>query len=293
MEILFHLSVHLRGLTFISKIIFFLLSFQQHIAASKGHEHCVVLLLEYGADPNIKGIIWAFYTLYEFEHVNISTYLIINYSLSDSEGSVPLWEAILGKHKSVVKVLAENGATISSGDVGRFACTAIEQNNLDFLSDIVHYGGDVTQLTSNGTTALHTAISEGNVEIVKFLVDQGADIDRPDIHGWTARGLADHQGHEDILIMLQTKQETNKPPVFSNPKQQQMPGKHIVKYSSDSSIPPYAPEIVPPVPDIKWSNSHRRRRPNTFHNSLFGIMSAANTGEHASEFLMIILELGF
>lgn len=29
---------------------------QQHIAASRGHEHCVVLLLEYGADPNIRGI---------------------------------------------------------------------------------------------------------------------------------------------------------------------------------------------------------------------------------------------
>jgi hypothetical protein len=29
----------------------------QHIAASNGNEHCVVLLLEYGADPNIKGIL--------------------------------------------------------------------------------------------------------------------------------------------------------------------------------------------------------------------------------------------
>jgi hypothetical protein len=29
----------------------------QHIAASNGNEHCVVLLLEYGVDPNIKGIL--------------------------------------------------------------------------------------------------------------------------------------------------------------------------------------------------------------------------------------------
>ena len=29
----------------------------QHIAASNGNEHCVVLLLEYGVDPNIKGIV--------------------------------------------------------------------------------------------------------------------------------------------------------------------------------------------------------------------------------------------
>lgn len=31
-------------------------SCKQHIAASKGSEHCVVLLIEYGANPNIKGI---------------------------------------------------------------------------------------------------------------------------------------------------------------------------------------------------------------------------------------------
>ena len=33
---------------------------QQHIAASKGKDHCVALLLEHGANPNIKGTISAF-----------------------------------------------------------------------------------------------------------------------------------------------------------------------------------------------------------------------------------------
>ncbi|KAJ0090145.1 hypothetical protein Patl1_12782 [Pistacia atlantica] len=227
-----------------------------HIAASKGYGHCIVLLLEYGADPNIK----------------------------DLEGSVPLWEAILGKHESVVKILAESGAMISSGDVGEFACTAIEQNNLDLLKDIVCHGGDLTRPNSNGTTPLHKAISEGNVEIVKFLIDQGANIDKPDIHGWTPRALADHQGLEDIQILLTTRQQTKKSPVFSIPKEQGLPysGKHIVKYSSEPSIGPFCPEFIPPVSKVTRSDSHWRRRPNHFQNSLFGIMSAANTAEKDS-----------
>ncbi|KAL5783168.1 hypothetical protein ACOSP7_008197 [Xanthoceras sorbifolium] len=228
-----------------------------HIAASKGSEHCVILLLEYGANPNIK----------------------------DSEGSVPLWEAILGKHESVIKILMDNGALLSSGDVGYFGCSAVEQNNLDLLKEVVCYGCDVTQPNINGTTPLHTAICEGNVEIVKFLLDQGADIDKPDKHGWTPRAVADHQGHEDIKVMFQTRQETpKKPPVVTNTMKRGMPKpgkKRMLKYSSEPSIAPYSPETAPPAPGITSSSIQWRRRPSNFDNSLFGIMSAANTGRSA------------
>ncbi|KAK2661054.1 hypothetical protein Ddye_007587 [Dipteronia dyeriana] len=222
-----------------------------HIAASNGSEHCVILLIEYGANPNIK----------------------------DSEGIVPLWEAILGKHESVIKIMVDNGAIL--GDVGNFVSTAVEQNNLDLLKDMVGYGCDVTLPNSNGTTPLHTAVSEGNVEIVKFLLDKGADIDKPDIHGWTPRALADHQGHEEIKILFQNRKETVEKSLVStnNQTKQPIPGKPMMKYSSEPSIASYSPEIVPPAPEVSWSNSNWRRTPNNFNNSLFGIMSAATTAE--------------
>ncbi|KAG9158099.1 hypothetical protein Leryth_000265 [Lithospermum erythrorhizon] len=130
-----------------------------HIAASVGSIECVLLLLDYGADPNRK----------------------------DSDGSVPLWDAILGKHDGVIKTLVDNGASLSTGNTGQFACYAVEHGNLDLLQEIVKFGGNVTQMTCSGTTALHAAISEGNVDIVKFLVDRGAGIDNPDVHGWTQK----------------------------------------------------------------------------------------------------------
>uniref|UniRef100_A0A2N9IRV1 Potassium channel n=1 Tax=Fagus sylvatica TaxID=28930 RepID=A0A2N9IRV1_FAGSY len=220
-----------------------------HIAASKGSEHCVVLLLEYGADPNVR----------------------------DSEGNVALWEAIFGGHKSVIKLLIDNRAKIYFGDVGLFACTAVEQNNLELLKDIVQYGGDVKLPKSNGSTALHAAVCEGNTEIVKFLLDQGADIDKPDMNEWTPRTLADHQGHEDIKDLFQTKQEeVKKPPAI--PLQMNPDVSFLGKYQSEPMMPPYLHESIPPAREVTGSANRPRRRANNFDNSLIGVMSAANSG---------------
>nr|AAL25648.1 inward-rectifying K+ channel [Eucalyptus camaldulensis] len=178
----------------------------------------------------------------------------------DSEGNVPLWEAIKGGSEPVVKLLAENGANLVSGDVGQFSCTAAEQNNLDLLKEISRYGGDVTLPKSNGTTALHVAVSEDNIEIVKFLLDRGADINKPDIHGWTPRDLADQQGHEEIGILFQSIKETEMPPAIR----------------SEPNLPPASQEKTV---DAAFGQSRPRRRTSNFHNSLFGIMSAARDGE--------------
>lgn len=111
----------------------------------------------------------------------------------------------MGKHEAVIKVLSDNGATLSSGDVGHFACFAAEQNDIDLLQEIINFGGDVAQPDSHGTTPLHAAISHENVESCKLLIEQGADAYKPDADGWTPRALADHQGNEEIKALLQAQ----------------------------------------------------------------------------------------
>lgn len=222
-----------------------------HIAACKGSENCVLLLLDYGAEPNSR----------------------------DSDGSVPLWEAILGGHEHVIKLLIDNGANLHSGDMGQFACTAAEQNNLNLLKEIVRYKGDVTCARSNGTTPLHVAVCEGNTEMVKFLLDKGADIDKPDMHGWTPRDLADQQGHEDIKTIFQSKTEAKAQSIITiNPEQHR--GVHFLgRFKSDPVIVPLSQDGPSPLPEGSWSQTRPRRRNNNFHNSLFGIMSSVSTGE--------------
>nr|BAD81034.1 potassium channel NKT1 [Nicotiana tabacum] len=217
-----------------------------HIAASNGNVECILLLLDFGADPNRK----------------------------DSEGNVPLWDAMVGKHEAAIKLLVDNGAKISSGDVGQFACFAVEQGSLDLLKEIIKCGGDVTLLNSLGMTAMHTAISEENVEIVKYLLEQGTDIDKPDVHGWTPRALAEYQGHEEIKELFNLMQPSSNKEANVSPLE--MPGApYLKKYQSDPMIRLSTPlETASLARDNGSSNGRLRRRASFYQNSLMGFMSA-------------------
>ncbi|CAH9098794.1 unnamed protein product [Cuscuta europaea] len=228
-----------------------------HIAASKGCENCVALLLDFGADPNC----------------------------IDIEGSIPVWEAILGKHESIIRMLIDNGAELCRGDMGRFACIAAEENNMDLLKEIVQWGGDVTHpKANNGSTALHIAVCEGNLEMVKYLVNQGADIDKPEENGWTPRSLAEQQGHEDIkqLFLELSKKEKNKTTSYAVnnnfitvPLYEERNGlRFLGRFKSEPTIPLSSSLQVTTEGSSGWGRS-RRRKTNTFNNSLFGILSAA------------------
>lgn len=168
----------------------------------------------------------------------------------------------------MTKILVDNGATISSGDVGQFASFAVKQNNLVLLKQIIQYGGDVTLLNSTGTTALHMAISDENTEVVKFLLEQGADIDKADQHGWTPRAMAEYQGHEEIKGLFQTKGQGRNKSVDTLSGIEGVP--NLMKYQSEPTLPP------PNEDDAASSiTGDRWRRRNKFDNSLFGIITAA------------------
>ncbi|KAK6147719.1 hypothetical protein DH2020_018631 [Rehmannia glutinosa] len=181
-----------------------------HIAASKGNENCVLLLLDFGADPNSR---------------------------------------------------------------------AAEQNNLDLLKEIVRHGGDVTRPKNNGCTALHVAVCEDNVEIVKFLLNQGANIDTIDETGWTARDLAEQQGHENIKELFESYKVPKIDSTLTIPEQHHGV-RFLGRFKSEPTILPVNQGGSFSVSGGSWGRSRPRRRSDNFCNSLFGIMSAAQSGEN-------------
>ena len=180
----------------------------------------------------------------------------------------------------MTKLLMHNGAKIPQSNAGQYACIAVEQNSLDLLKDIVRFGGDVTQPSSHGTTALHAATCEANIQIVEFLLDQGADADQPDKDGWTPRTLADQQGHEEIKVLFQTKWETNKLAPLPVTKKPGVPPM-LAKFKSEPYLQTLQ-ETEPSGVEPSWIDDNRpRRRVNNFNNSLFGIMSTVSMRKHA------------
>nr|WIV69042.1 potassium channel AKT1 [Salicornia europaea] len=214
-----------------------------HVAAANGFESIATILLAFGADPNIK----------------------------DTDGNVPLWEAISGKHDSLVKVLKDHGAVLGSIDVPRYACVAIEQDNLQLLKDISRHGGDLTVPTTDGSTALHAAVSSGNIEIIEFLLEKGADIDKPNDDGCTPRNLADFQGKDEIKALFNSKKKGGIETAVSFADK----GTRIMKYPSTGTMLDAGSRAV----QMTQVDKQPRRQVDMFQNSLFGFVSAATRGE--------------
>ncbi|KAE8654655.1 putative Nodulation receptor kinase precursor [Hibiscus syriacus] len=185
-------------------------------------------------------------------------------------------EAMVVGHDKLANLLKENGANINVGDVGKFSCTAAEQNNLNLFKEIICYGGDVTLPSSKGYTALHVAVCEGNIEIVKFLLEQGANIDKPDFQGWTPKDLVEQQGHEEIQNIFES----------TNKKKKTLPIKSILEKKETSFLGRFTSKpIISTVTTADGTDgssrgrSHPRRTTSSFHNSLFRIISAKQNVE--------------
>lgn len=160
----------------------------------------------------------------------------------------------------MTRILLDNGADITSGDVGLFAYTAAEKNKLDLLKLIVSYGGDIRQPKRDRNTALHVAISRGNIEVVRFLLDHGAEIDECDANSRSPRDLADQQSNEEIKNLFCSKSKT---------KDVRYQGKLLAE------VPPMSLECT--------SIAEMRRRPKAIQNLLFLIKPDENTNERSLE----------
>ncbi|KAK2662360.1 hypothetical protein Ddye_000934 [Dipteronia dyeriana] len=119
-----------------------------HIAASKGHEDCVMVLLNHGC----------------------------NIHLRDMNENTALWEAIASKHFSIFQILYHWAAISDPCTAGDLLCTAAKRNDLTVMKELLKYGLNVDSKDRHGLTAIQIAMAENHVDMVKSLVMNGADV---------------------------------------------------------------------------------------------------------------------
>lgn len=119
-----------------------------HIAASKGHEECVLVLLKHAC----------------------------NVHLRDMNGNTALWEAISSKHQSIFRILYHCAAISDPYTAGDLLCTAAKRNDMLVMKELVKYGLNVDAKDRHGRTAIQIAMAENYAEMVNFLVMNGADV---------------------------------------------------------------------------------------------------------------------
>ncbi|XP_056684370.1 potassium channel AKT2/3 isoform X2 [Spinacia oleracea] len=117
-----------------------------HEAASRGHEECVVVLLNHGC----------------------------NVLLQDVNGNTALWDSITAKHYKIFQML-HNYATIYDPHVaGDLLTTAIQRNEIEMIKDMLQSGLNPDSKNLHGLRALQVALATNHLEVAQLLIAHGA-----------------------------------------------------------------------------------------------------------------------
>ena len=149
------------------------------LAAKGGNISVVRMLLDAGADPNMK----------------------------NSKGCTPLFMSASEGHLGITKLLLQRGAQPNIANRSGF--TPLHQaacyGDIDVAKELFEKGADPNVTSLFGSTPLHFTVSyctQGKKEMVRLLLDYDADVNIADDEGKTPKCYAAEKGLQEIVNIL-------------------------------------------------------------------------------------------
>lgn len=202
-------------------------TFPMHLAAGFCRPEVLHVLVEYGADAEIRNLSGEtpLHIAAKFGHWPIFLELFqkygVNLDCADNHGWTPLHRAAKSGFESPVRCLLDIGASLDTVDSeGRtalmIACSADLSNDDEppssqrrsvfvVVNGLMKRGANVNIRTKRGLTALHFASINNRPDIAQALLLNGARINARTKHGRTALHCAARSGNAEVISMLASR----------------------------------------------------------------------------------------
>lgn len=179
-----------------------------HYATKKGHSEVVDLLLQYTDEnsQNNKGKTPLHYAASK-GHIGVARLLIeygADVNKKDTFGWTPLRAAVNNRHEAIVRLLLENNAyaNVQSEDGYSPLHVAADGNDKTIVYLLLNSGADVTLEAHDGETPLFFAARNGHVEVASILLQHGARINKRNQYDLTPLHNAALNDRESMVEFL-------------------------------------------------------------------------------------------
>jgi ankyrin repeat protein len=149
-------------------------------AAYSGHVEIVKILIDHGADVNLKGEAWCgpLHAAALGGHVEVVKLLLHHGAdVNIFSHNKPLHYAAMNGHIEVAQILIAHGADINAKGTDEYTPlgTAVSNLQVDMVEYLLSKGADVNARAIYGCSPLHTAVSKRNIELARLLSEHGAN----------------------------------------------------------------------------------------------------------------------
>ncbi|KAL6748583.1 ankyrin repeat-containing domain protein [Haematococcus lacustris] len=151
------------------------------LACHEGHTGLVRMLLEAGADPQLKdsfgGVSGSMHSSYQARRVAAGTW-----------EETAMWECVKNSRDGIIEILLEFGGSLGMEGflVSSHLSQGVCEGDMVQVSRMIKAGANLNVPDYSGMTPLHVAVLSGNLRAVQLLVNEGAaKVDYKDTLGFT------------------------------------------------------------------------------------------------------------